>query len=299
MDGIPVVPASRFPKPSDEDLPALSRLAWRLSAKYCGSCRNYHVVWPYLRAIGANGSGPEFRWDEQRDLLAEAVAGLPEVRWLLAGSADAGLLALVAAAMKRRPGVPYEATVVDRCETPLGLCRAYADAAGVNLRTVVAELTAFENAGTYDAVLLHHTIVFVPPAEQAGFLRHIATLLKPSGRLFMSFSHDPPEMTEPLVVNPVIGRWREAQIRAAAASGEAEPPEDVEAFVARLRTIRDGIRGPDRRRTVDSYSDMVADSGLDVERIVPLPKLASDPVPEWHPRARAILQARKADAAGS
>lgn len=290
--------AQRWPNPSAENLTSLARLAWQLSARHCAGCRNYHVMWPYLRAIGANGSGPEFRWELQRNALAEALAGRTAIRWLIAGSADAGLLALAAAVMERHPGVPFSVTIIDRCQTPLGLCRAHADANDIDLTAIHADLDEFEPDQPFDIVVMHHTIVFFEPDHQTVLLKRVAGWLAPEGRLYLTFSHDPPDLHGPVTPSSTIRDWRERQVRDAAATGEAVPPEDLDAFVARLHTIRDGIRGPDQRRALGFYDELVAAAGMEVERILPLPKLPTDPVPGWRPRARAGLLARSARSSG-
>jgi len=38
-----------------EDLRRLAEEAFELADQTCGSCKNFHMLWPYLRLAGASG----------------------------------------------------------------------------------------------------------------------------------------------------------------------------------------------------------------------------------------------------
>ncbi len=254
----------RYPLPTQEDLPFLSRLAYRISATECAGCRNYHVAWPYLRSLGANGGGPEFGWREQLAALAEAAAGRRHVRWFLAGSADAGQLAMVAEAMRAHPEATYDVTIVDRCATPLALCREHASAASIALDTVKGELENYVADDPFDIVIMHHTIVFVPEARCASFLKHASGWLAPDGHLVMTLSIDPPGSPPPTPPNPAVNAWRERIIREAARDGELDLPEDIDIFIERTTSMRDPSRGGARTHRAETYHAALAGAGLAV-----------------------------------
>ena len=100
-----------------EDLHQLAGEAWEVAGRLCGTCRNLHVLWPYQRLAGSPGRDVAVVEPVLRRLLSASGRKV-----LIAGCADSGLLALVA-----RTANPATAiTVVDRCETPLELCRRFA-----------------------------------------------------------------------------------------------------------------------------------------------------------------------------
>ncbi|MCC6736978.1 MAG: class I SAM-dependent methyltransferase [Bauldia sp.] len=293
MLAAPVFP--RYPLPTAEDLPALARLAWSLAPAHCGACRNYHVMWPQLRARGLHGGGPEHRFAEQRAAFAAAAGDRPAVRWLLAGSADAGQLALVGevAALDRR--VRHAVTIVDRCATPLGVARSHAGAARLDLETVHGDLLAFEAPDAFDVVSMHHVVNFFPEDLRAPFLRRAATWLAPGGCLLVAVNYSAPGATVKL--GSALRGWREAGIRADVAAGIFDPPEDVEAFIARLDAMGGDRKSASRRdRGRAYYEALMAEAGLAIAGIVALPFDAEErALHGGAPRERCIIVARSAE----
>lgn len=286
----------RYPLPTAEDLPALARLAFRLSATECSDCRNYHVMWPYLRSIGANGGGPEFSWPEQLDIVAAAAAGPSHVRWLLAGSADAGQLAMVAEAMKTRPEATYEVTIIDRCATPLAVCDAHARSAGIRLSCIKGDLQDHAVTG-YDVVLIHHTMVFFSESERADFLTHAAGWLAPEGRIVMSLSVDRPGAPPPPRPNLAVAEWRKQRITAAIEDGELELPEDLETFLGRAGYMREGFGARAREHRLAAYLEAFEGAGLAVERQVILtPDITEALAAAWKQRDRLMMMLRRSTA---
>jgi hypothetical protein len=224
----------RFAKPTTEDLPRLARLGYDAAMVHCGACRDYHLISTYLRAAGVGGIGPEFAWDSQLDALLRVTAGRDTVRWLLAGSADAGLPGLIGGVAAARPGTEHRITVVDRCETPLVLCRAHAEAEGTEIETVLGDLRDFRRDGAFDIVLMHYTTIFFADEEIPGFLRHAGSWLAPGGALVAGFLHDRPSADPPRGPGAAMRSWRAAVIRAEAEAGRLDLPEDVDTFIGRL-----------------------------------------------------------------
>lgn len=262
----------RYPQPTREDLPRLARLAYDVSAQHCEVCRDYHVMWPYLRSLGCNGGGPEYCWPIQRAVTAAAIAGRSTVRWLLAGSADAGQLGLVGETIAAHPDMAHFVAVVDRCETPLGLCRAHALAVGLPLSTVRSELADFDGDGQFDVVLLHHIIGHFPKEQRVPLIARAGGWLAPGGRMLLAVSYHVPGKPG-AGMSGALRVWREAVIRSEAASGRLELPEDIETFVARLDRMRETRKraagsGPG---DLDSYRRLIAGAGLSIREIVDLP----------------------------
>ena len=96
---------------------------------------------------------------------------------LIAGAADSRLFGLVAQTVA---GLPSAITVVDRCQTPLLVCRRYAERHGLAVATIEADIAQALPGGSYDMALAHLTLMFVPVAAQAGRAAHpIAVVVAP------------------------------------------------------------------------------------------------------------------------
>ncbi len=282
----------RYPTTTGEDLPRLARLAFDLSAIHCDVCRNYHVMWPYLRSIGANGLGPEFAWPIQVETCATAAEGRSDVHWLLAGAADSGQLALVAAAMARA-GTPFRATVVDRCATPLALCTAHAAARGIDLETLQSDLMEFARPEAFDAVMLHHIHAFFPLEERAAFVRHAASWVAPGGKVFMTASSDDGDTPPPVHPNPAFNKWRAAAVRAAVAKGELDLPEDLDTFLTHMEQMRDPRRKAEGPQDLDQTKGWLVGAGLEILEVVPLPPAQEEVLIRGATRQRIMIVAQK------
>lgn len=258
----------RFAKPTTEDLPRLARLAYDASAVHCGTCRDYHVTVPYLRALGIGGIGAEFSWESQLDTLLRATAGRKTVRWLLAGSADAGLPGLLGGLAAALPGTEHRLTVVDRCQTPLVLCRAHAEAEGAEIETILGDLSDFRRDGEFDAVLMHFTTIFFAEDELPGFLRHAGSWLAPGGVLVIGFLHDRPSADPPRGPSPAMRSWRAAVIRAEVEAGRLDLPEDTDTFIGRLAQ---GGSQRTRRMSAADAAAVVRSAGLRPREVALLP----------------------------
>lgn len=227
-------------------------------------------MWPYLRSLGLQGGGPDHKFEEQRAAFAAVAGNAATTRWLIAGSADAGQLALVQSVSALRGDRRHSVTIVDRCPTPLGLARHHAEACGMVIETVQDDLMTFERPGAFDVVSMHHVVEFFPEEIRASFMRHAATWLAPGGHVLVAVNFGPRDSIEG--GSKALRTWREAGIRAAAASGELDLPEDLETFVRRLGGMRHG-RGNAPRGSHERayYEALVAEAGLVVADIVALP----------------------------
>src|SRR5258706_2553995 len=118
-----------------EDLQRLAAEAYELSGRLCGSCRDMHALWTYIRLSRAS-TGVEAQASNLETQLTAVLAG-GRRHVLIAGSQDTGLLALVA-----RAGADHEIdiTVLDICETPLELCRAFARQWSLPITTIGQDL---------------------------------------------------------------------------------------------------------------------------------------------------------------
>jgi hypothetical protein len=176
--GIGTIDANLWP----EDLASLAALGFRMSAACAPDCRDYHATWTYRRMMDSVG-GVDADRPELLPII-RSIGSAPDTRrWLLAGSADSGLLATVAAGLAGADAAEF--TLVDRCPTPLAVCRAYADRAGLELKTHLADLTTYRQSVAFDVVIAHSVLGFLPPDRQPGFLAHLRHALRPSGHFVL------------------------------------------------------------------------------------------------------------------
>src|SRR5689334_18464346 len=137
-----------------EDLVKLAEHGFRAAEELCKGCYHYHALWGYERLAGIKSNG----FETERDLLEPLLdSELTERgRVLIAGAADAGLLAFVAqTTAEKAAGI----TVVDRCATPLAVCREYAAAHGLNVSTEVVDLTLAAALPVHDLAFAHNVLM--------------------------------------------------------------------------------------------------------------------------------------------
>lgn len=158
-------------------------LARELAPRLCGdgteSCAWYHGFWPYLRLLDY-GSSPELHKAFYLAGLAPLTA-LPQPRILISGAADFAMLEVTRATFTDSASRP-RFTVVDRCETPLALCRWYAEREGFAIDTVLADMLAFEDAEGFDAIVTHSFLGNFSPEARPRLAARWHALLRPGGR---------------------------------------------------------------------------------------------------------------------
>ena len=144
-----------------------------------GDCSWYHTSWPVLKGLGvfiSLKSDDDFLLPQLRTALAGGAR-----RILISGTADAGMLARIAACRDAAPD-GLDITVLDCCPTPLALCRQYAERAGLPIRTVQADILNYiEGAEAYDLICTHSFLTFFDAAQRLQLVRQWHALLKPGG----------------------------------------------------------------------------------------------------------------------
>lgn len=163
-----------------ENLRQLAADACELAVRRCGPCQNFHLLWPYLRLAGASGGdvGSPFVHAILARLLSAGNA-----RILIAGSADSGLLAVVA----RAAGAETEIVVLDRCQTPLELCRRFAERWSLPIETLQLDLMELSLQSRFDIVFAHSLLQFIPADRRVDVLARMRRSLRPDGRLVIVF----------------------------------------------------------------------------------------------------------------
>jgi SAM-dependent methyltransferase len=146
-------------------------------------CSWYHGVWQYLRILGIVAS-PRLQYRFYESALQGPAARGAFKRVLISGSTDYGMLEVVSSIYGSQGGV-LEATVVDRCDTPLRLNRWYADRFGLTLNTCRSDLLAFQDQEPFDLICTHSFLGNFSPAQRPGLFSQWHSLLRPGGRLVM------------------------------------------------------------------------------------------------------------------
>jgi SAM-dependent methyltransferase len=164
-----------------EDLRNIAAEGFELANRLCRGCGQLHALWPYIRLARGTSAGLEDASSHlQSVLVALIAAGRRDV--LIAGSADTGLLAQVARASA---GHPLDIVVLDRCETPLEMCRHLAQRWSLPIATLHEDLLDLDRPGRFDIVLVHGTLHFLSPAHCADALTRMRRSLRPNGRLVL------------------------------------------------------------------------------------------------------------------
>jgi SAM-dependent methyltransferase len=244
-----------------ENVRQIAADAAELALRLCDTCGNFHTLWPYHRLAQAAGG------DVAAPLVRSALKHLlspSDRRILIGGSADSGLLAVVANAAS--PGTAI--TVLDRCATPLELCRYFAKRWLLPIDMIHLDLAKLEVASAYDVVFVHMLLQFIPPDHHREVFSRIRRALRPQGRLVLAFRISP-RLTDALA----------AEYRSSYPLGLIEQldargiplPEGREAFARKLEIYFEERRA--REGTNASRQDVekaVEDAGFEIEQLTPI-----------------------------
>ncbi len=177
-----------------ERLSDIAAQAYELANQLCGSCRDLHALWPYIR-LSRSSTGVELEGSQLIQVLRELMAdGRRNV--LIAGAADTGLLVLAARAAADHANHPANIIVLDICETPLELCRRSAAAWSLPIKTVRQDLVELNIRQQFDLVLVHGTLHFMTPLGRATALGAIQRAMRGGGRLVLLFNTSEPPTVE-------------------------------------------------------------------------------------------------------
>ena len=163
-------------------------LARREAARLCRAdgpdrqgCAWYHGIWQYLRLLGV-AAAPSRNAGFFLDTL-EALARDGEFqRVLISGTADYSMLAYALQAY-RNGGATPRITVVDQCETPLFLCRWYAERLSQTIEIHTGNMLDFTPDDAFDVVCCHSFLSRIPPTQRAGLIAAWKRALRPGGKV--------------------------------------------------------------------------------------------------------------------
>ena len=166
-----------------EDFRELAAQAAEVAARCCGECQTHHMLWPLnrvARVVSAVEGG--------REAVTDAIKRYCRARRnriLIAGSSDTGVLCLAANAAKDHDA---EFMVVDKCATPLELCRRFARRWGLHVETQVADVHEIGFDQEFDMVIAHSLLQFIPPQRRIDVFARFAAALKPDGVAIQVFN---------------------------------------------------------------------------------------------------------------
>lgn len=252
-----------------EDLTDLAAEAFRLAGEMCGPCRNFHALWPYLRL--AEASGGNVHAPAVAAAIAQFAAG-EGIKLLLAGAADTGLLSMVARTVGNH--VP-EIVVLDRCETPLELCRRFSRRWSLPIETLRADLQSLETDSRFDVVFAHSILQFIPADRRPEVLSRLRRALRPDGRMIIVFR------TSDRIEDGLLSEYRESyatQLMEQLDRKHIALPEPREAFRLRVEIYSEERRAREgAHREPEEVENLIANAGFEIESITPTDARLSAP----------------------
>ncbi len=130
-----------------EDLDANLRLVRALAPVHCTACDGYHLARAHKRLAAPDAlDRPEIIQAARDRLVLHRTHAPFEI--LIAGCGDSNLLATAAEAVSE--AIPARYTVLDRCQTPLLVCKDYARRHDLALQTRQVDMSA--PAGVFAAI---------------------------------------------------------------------------------------------------------------------------------------------------
>jgi SAM-dependent methyltransferase len=118
--------------------------------------------------------------DFYRAAFARALADGGAARILVSGAADLDMLSQVDLACAAT-AVTAEIRVIDLCETPLALCRWYAERRGLRVATERSDVLSYAPAAPFDVVCSDSFLGQFPPPTRERLIARWASLLRPGG----------------------------------------------------------------------------------------------------------------------
>ena len=243
----------------------LSRVT-AIAKVHCGDCENYHITTPVFRLTGRcawnEGARTVLTGFVQSFLAGRTPSGDP-IEIVIAGAADTSILASCAHAANFATNGNLEDvrfTVLDKCGTPLELCRDFAQLHGLKVDAFAADLTRLVRAYPADVIVLHSVLAFIPQSCHAALLRECGRWLKPGGRIFLWNSITPEHGPRAKHSRIEVSNRMRAMIKAEAVTIN----EPIAQFIGRLDHLIEVPRGIHRIASTAAVHHLLAEVGLPV-----------------------------------
>lgn len=236
-------------------------------------CRAYHAIWQYLRLTdtirSVRSDGPLFVAAAGRRARAGRLR-----RVLICGTADYSMLAYLGHAV-RRSGAATEFDVLDRCGTTLRMNQWYAERRGLSVRTIAADVMAFEPDRQYDLICAHSFLAWISSASRPLLVARWHDWLVPGGEVCFSGRTDlkdgPPSTTDH--AQRVAAMTAEFFERCDALGLDLPADRDTFAGLIRRYGERPLHRGCDL--TMDRILAWIGSAGLSLDLAVPVAGLVA------------------------
>jgi len=170
-----------------------ARLCLKMAEEHCKDCGHFHSS-SILRRANLVAEDKMLDNDEIESAIALVLRAVwrnqPRPHVIITGSTDTGLLATICRSAFMFGGEDMvralQITLVDQCDTPLEICRRYADRLGITLNTFRSDFLTFQPQQLADLVFMHGVLRFLPLEKRDDYFKHIATWLHPEGFLISS-----------------------------------------------------------------------------------------------------------------
>lgn len=211
--------------------------ATTLAQSVCKGCADYHTTLPIGRltrqAVWQRGSRRALVEALRRILVGRSPTSDQPLDIVIAGAGDTSILSTSAHAVAVAGGTRLGGTrftVLDRCGTPLALCRSFGTRHAILVVTHMVDLTEDGSSFPADIIVAHNFLPFLPPNTHANALRRWGGWLKPGGRIVLWN-----EISRPTGEARRTGRRRNAAAaRALIAAGKVVVGEPETVFFRRL-----------------------------------------------------------------
>jgi hypothetical protein len=252
-----------------EDLLQNAARISELAPDNCVGCADYHIrsaahrCAPVPKGIGFDR--PELI-TLVKQILAEKTDTAGSIGILIPGSADTGILATAAHAATMLGQAVLDRcrfTVIDRCPTPLILCREFGARHPLEVHTVQSDLVTTSHRFEADIILVHSVFRFIEQSDQVQFLNKLGSWLTAIGRLIISnrLRLDAAQETESEFRKRTAANLAINERLAAGALATRESPQTV---LERLqRAMLDGEGRPGEFQSLEDVRTLIAQSQLE------------------------------------
>lgn len=251
-----------------EDLLQNAARISELAPDHCIGCADYHIrsaahrCAPIPKGIGFDR--PELI-ELISGIIAEKAANAGSIGIVIPGSADTGILATAAhaaAVLGQEVIGRCRFTVIDRCATPLILCREFGARHHLQVETLQTDLAANSLRFETDLIIVHSVFRFIAHAHQVSFLNRLGGWLNTSGHLVISNRLRLDEAAEAdSELRKRTAATAEFEGRLAAGTVVTREPRQI--VLERMqRALHDGEGRPGEFQSLDDVGAMIAKSQL-------------------------------------